>query len=166
MITGEPFPRGVICNIYCPWCALSALMAPLRLRLLCVRCGFLDQQIQGKTWERFLRVTSPPAGWRAAQEPCLWSAGLCIMEQSVSIAHKRNPFPRQEVQAIYNHEGHRSPLFAIWSEAHIVPSSVGVCLCLCSRVSNISTECRHMQAWMFWMSQRLKSVKPCTGLLG
>lgn len=105
-------------------------------------------------------VPSPPAGWQAAwlvppaQEPCLWSGGLCIMEQSISIAHtyrhthtqKLSPFPRQEVQATCNHEGHRSPLFAIWSEARIVPPSVGVYLCLCSRVSNISTDCRHMQA--------------------
>lgn len=45
--------------------------------------------------------------------------------------------------------------------------SVGVCLCLCSRVSSISTDCRHMQAWLFWLSQNVKSfetVKPPTGL--
>lgn len=91
MITGEPFPLGVICNIYCPWCALSAMMAPSRLRLLCVCCGFWTSRYEADG--RKVPTCCFTSSWLtgcllgcAAQEPCLWSGGLCIMEQSVSIA--------------------------------------------------------------------------------
>lgn len=128
---------------------------------------FLDQQIEGRQ-EKSSYTAGGQAAWLAVLHKNL-VCGLCIMEKSISLAHTdththTSPFPRQEVQAMYNHEGHRSSLFAMWSEACIVPSYVGVCLC--SRVSNISSDCGHMQVWLYWLSQDSKSVvKPCAGLL-
>ncbi len=92
MITGETFPLGVICNIYCPWCTLSAPMAPSRLWLLCVRCGFWTSRYEAD--RRKVPACSFTSSWLpgclvgcAAQESCLRSGGLCIMEQSISIVH-------------------------------------------------------------------------------
>lgn len=180
MIRGKSFPLRVLCDIYCTRCAPCAPKAPWRLWLLCALYGFWTSRYE--PGERFPYVLSPPLGWQAAQYAVLHKGPvcgpeLCIMEQSSYIhrhtgthahTHKLYSFPQQEVQAIYNHGGHHTPLFAIWSQAHIVLSSVGVCLCWCSRVFAISTECRHMQAWLYWLSGGLKSVetiKLCSGLL-
>lgn len=91
MITGRPFPLGVICNIYCPRRALSVPTAPSRLWHLCAM-WFLDPKMEAD--RRKVPTCSFTSSWLtgflvgcAAQEPCLWSGGLCIMEQSVSIVH-------------------------------------------------------------------------------
>lgn len=142
---------------------------------VCVRAlWFLDQQIQTREKVPTCSFTSSwltgcLVGLRCTRVPVCGLEGYALWNSPFKIAHTHkhtqkththtSSFPRQEVQAIYNHQGHRSPLFAIWSEARIVPPVVGVCLCLCSRVSNISTDCRHMQAWLYWLRQDLKSVE-------
>lgn len=47
MITGEPFPLGVICYIYYSRFVVSALMAPARLWRMNA-LWFLDQGIRGR----------------------------------------------------------------------------------------------------------------------
>ena len=156
MITDKPFPLGVIWDIYWPWFALWAPLAPSRLR---VCYGLWTGRYEAD--RRKVPIWSFTSSWLtgcsagcAAQEPCLWSGGLCIMEQSIYMAnthtcthtHELYSFPRQEVQAIYTSTKDTVlPCLRFWSGTHIVLLSVG--LCLCWRVLKVSTECRHMQAW-------------------
>lgn len=119
MITGQTFPLGVIYDIYCPRRALSAPLAPSRLRLLCLHCGFfwIGRCEAGR---RKVPACSFTSSWLtgrsvgcAAQESCLWSGGLCIMEQSIPMAHTHMRACTTDTQT--------HPISSTGSSSHIQP---------------------------------------------
>lgn len=131
MITDEPFPLGVICNIYCSWCALSAPMAPSRLWLLCERCGFWTSRYKTDRRKVLCCTRALFVVWRAMHYGTVhFYSTHTHTDTHTNSAHfldrKLRPYTTMKDAA----------LPCLWSEVkRIVPLSVGVCLR--SRVSNI-----------------------------
>lgn len=61
MITGKPFPLGVICHIYWPWCALCKLVVPSRLWLQCVIYGLWTSRYEAD--RRKVPICSFTSSW-------------------------------------------------------------------------------------------------------